>query len=265
MATCWFVNSRGLMTDYTWQPIGSCPRELASETAQRGWQGMRLSMLINEERPGLLLFESQSYGVVLLVTGLIPSSHPTDYIRRPIRASLLGVASAAEDPEVRDLVSIAAFALRENLAASLPVSYGTGTLQQSFEIDAEAWSKAVARAIADLNAQAAADTLSFGTGTFTGSLLLPDTESYRLDVAGQLAGLLHPETRQALAGRVFVLRTNILAPAEIAEIRPWRALSDVAEQAHELQEVLLPRKSGRQSIQRFRTFLRHPTARPRQP
>jgi hypothetical protein len=69
----------------------------------------------------------------------------------------------------------------------------------------------------------ACDTAGIGE-----SWLLPDTGAYRIQVATQLTWLLRPETRKPLAGRILVLRTDILDQADIARLRPWRALSDVA-------------------------------------
>jgi hypothetical protein len=214
--------------DYTWRPAGDGEERSAYRIVERGWQRESFGRLVDVERPGLVLSVSRKDGAVLLVTGLIPVSRPADRVGRLIRVMILGVTDAKDEPGMRAVLSTAGLALRGELAENIPVSYGA----DDFDIDRAGWSGTVADAAASLDAQVAeAASSSSPSREHAGigeSWLLPDTGAYRIQVATQLTWLLRPETRKPLAGRILVLRTDILDQADIARLRPWRALSDVA-------------------------------------
>ena len=140
MSADWFVKTRGRSNkeDYTWFPVGTVRQADPETLAERGCQGRSWDSLIDDEKPGMLLFDDRHYGTVLLVTGLISSDHPVDYQHRTIRAALLGTARPGHDSEQRALVAVAAAALRDELAAKLPVRYGAA---QGVEIDAHSWAR----------------------------------------------------------------------------------------------------------------------------
>jgi len=227
----WFFNSRarGPRMDYTWRPAGGGEDRPAREIADRGWHGEPFSDLVSSGRPGLLLFDDRKDGAVLLVTGLIPVTRPTDQVGRLIRVTLLGATAAGDQPGMHALLAAAGLALRGELAGSIPVSYGA----EDFGIDSAGWSGLVADAATSLAAQAAAapqpDPAS--RAELGKSWLLPDADSYRTQVAAQLSWLIPAETRRPLAGRILILRTGILDQAEIARLRPWRVLSGSTDRA----------------------------------
>ena len=223
MAANWFFKSRGPHAgeDYTWHSLGDADPENVDEILERGWRGRRCSQLVDDEQPGMLLVEDQRRGMTLIVTGIFPPGRPEDYRQRPIRVSLLGAASHDDDPAYRSLVAVAVRALRDGLAESLPIRYGTGAAGAGFAVDAEEWSELVAGAAEELEQVA-------GPSADPATLYLqPDTKPHRAEVAAELATLFLAAGEQAMSGRILVLRTNLLSRAEISALRPWQTLSDV--------------------------------------
>jgi hypothetical protein len=223
MAVRWFVRTRGARAneDYTWR---SFTAEDPSEADRITWRGESCFSLVDDERPGLLLFDDRVNGTVLLVTGLISPNRPTDYQRRLIRASLLGVAPHGDEAGQLSLVAVAVQALRDELAPHLPVSYGPAG---EFTIQQEQWARFL-------------DAASSGLATVAGARAIPgkprrllDTGTGRRTAADDLSTLYLQHGPALLAGKLAVLWTNILEPSHIGQLLPWLIVSEVADAAAE--------------------------------
>src|SRR5258708_27193533 len=114
MTATWFFKSRGRHAneDYTWHAAGAGDRASADEIIERGYRERPCFALVDDERPGMLLFHDQRHRLVLLVTGLIPADRPVDYRQRPIRVSLLRIASREGGPARRRPLAVAGPAFR---------------------------------------------------------------------------------------------------------------------------------------------------------
>jgi hypothetical protein len=217
----WFVKTRGSRADedYTWRPVTAGNPDDAGEISERGWKGHPCFSLLDDEQPGMLLFDDEKTETVLLVSGLVSPDRPLDYQRRAIRVSLLGVA-AHHEPDQHSLVAVAVRALRDGLVANLPVSYGdTG----GFAVEEARWSRFIELAIGEL---------SDVTGVRPDPEKIKvrrDTEEERHKIANELSALYLQAGPSVLTGKLTILRTNLLDAPEIGRLKPWRTISEVAD------------------------------------
>jgi hypothetical protein len=231
MTTRWFVQSRGPRRehpDYAWRAVGApdidSGSRYAREVLEQGWRGYGCLDLIDDESEGALLFDDRGQGLVLLITGLTPAERPTDFLRRPIRVALLGTAGSDDPMAWSELTAVASQALRGGLAENLPITFYDESAERDFEIDAARWSSLVGELRAALPEQVA--ELPDRTSTQLG----PDQAGNRANVAAKLEAVASAG-KGPLAGRVILLRTNLLSRREIQDLRPWRAVSDVTDRA----------------------------------
>jgi hypothetical protein len=229
MTVRWFIQTRGPRrehSDYTWQAIDtpdieSGPR-YARTVLEHGWHEHGCLSLVDDESEGVLFFDDDRQGLVLLITGLTPAQNPTDFLHRPIRVAVLGTAGRGDPVAWSELTAVAAQALRGGIAESLPITFGHGSEDSAFEINAAAWSDLVRQwrtAIPDDVAKLPnrADTQ-----------LRPDQFDNRMSVATKLEAIAVAGAGP-LTGRIILLRTNLLSARKIQDLRPWRTLSDVTD------------------------------------
>jgi alpha-tubulin suppressor-like RCC1 family protein len=236
MPATWFFKSRGPSTedDYTWSSPSDGSSDDAHEILTRGYDGHPGYSLVDDESAAAALYDDGHGRLVLIVTGLIPPERPADRRGRPIRVTLLGTAALADAPSCRDLVGVTVAALRGELAADLPISFGTSASGGGFAISAGQWTAAVAQAAARLS-ELADDSVEPGL-----SVLFPDTPGDRAHVAAKLAALYLQHGLAPVAGRVVVLRTDLLGLQQIGVLRPWRSLSPAADRRIDLKAPSAP-------------------------
>ncbi|SDL94114.1 hypothetical protein [Nonomuraea jiangxiensis] len=221
MTAIWFVKTRGrgISEDYTWRALGDEDPGIAAEVVEAGWRGRSCRTLVDDERPGLMLYEAADTGTVLYVTGLRPPGEPADVRKRPIRAAVLGIATTGAGQD--DLVGMACAALLDELAPRLPVVYGHA---EGFDVPQEEWVTLV-----DEVRQRSLDL------DFPGQLSLrptqhPDTPGGLERAASQLAAIHHRHHALArLSKQIIVLRTGTLGYPELAKLKPWRTISDAPQ------------------------------------
>ena len=231
MPATWFFKSRGPHADqdYTWQPAGAGTAAVAHEIVRDGYDGRPCFDLVDDELPSLLLYGEHGR-LVLVVTALMPPGSPADSRQRPIRVTLLGVADAGDEAGCRALTGVAAAALLDRLAGDLPMRYGAAE-PHGFSVGG-GWPDVAARAGRRLTSLAELAPPADARD----SVLAPDTEQFRRDLAAELADRFLRPGLGGLADRIIVLRTAKLEHADLEELLPWRALSPVAGAATELHE-----------------------------
>jgi hypothetical protein len=237
MTVRWFVQSRGPRRehpDYNWRAVGTSDSDDGSRYARtvldRGWRGHGCLSLIDDESEGALFFDDRHQGLVLLITGLTPAEHPSDFQRRPIRVAVLGTARRDDPAAWSEMTAVAAQALRGELAEPLPVTFGYQPGNSDFEVDAAVWSGLV-------NTWCAAEPdPAAEVPDRAGTKLWPDEAGYRVKVAAKLDAIgtvgIGP-----LAERIILLRTNLLSRQDIQDLRPWRTLSDVTDRTLVMAEA----------------------------
>jgi alpha-tubulin suppressor-like RCC1 family protein len=217
----WFVRSRGKRAvghEYDWYALGGGDVMRARSIIDRGYAGRSCFGILDDEQPGVLLFDSRDDGTVLLVTGLIPAGDPVDARHRPIRAALLGVAQSGDEGACRELVAVAGLALRGKLAADLPIRYGSGAPRLGFDVNEKKWPGFVDRAVKGLPTE--------GSTNADTSLVYADKEPNRSTVSERLAALYRGPGWQRMDSRIIVLRAD-LSRSEIEHLRPWRTLCNL--------------------------------------
>jgi hypothetical protein len=216
----WFVQTRGSLPseDYTWCAIGAAGPDGADGIIARGYRGRGCFSLVDNERPGMLLYDDGGNGTVLLVTGLVSPVRPVDYQGREIRLNLLGVAAPGHERDQRALIAVAVSALRDKLTSDLIVSYGTAG---GFSVDQERWSGFVEQTVTELAemAEVEADPKKIA--------VRKDTDHNRDKTAGELGGQYRQVGQDLLADRLVILHTNILDAPDIGRLRAWRTISDI--------------------------------------
>jgi alpha-tubulin suppressor-like RCC1 family protein len=225
MSATWFFRSRGQHREgeYVWHAPDAGSAADAQAIIGYGYRGTGCLKLMNPERPSMMLFYGQRGQLALLVTGLIPAGNPVDFQRRPIRITLLGVADDNDESACHGLVAIAVAALRGELERDIPISYGSAEGKRGFKVDAKKWSAHVDQAAKRLNVEA--NEVAEAESRY----VYPDTHSNCDIVAKKITALCLQGNLPKLAGRVLILRTNMLDLDELAELQPWRTVSDVVD------------------------------------
>ncbi|GAA2208784.1 hypothetical protein GCM10009850_042420 [Nonomuraea monospora] len=240
MGARWLVQTRGPGTteDYRWLPIGH-KNLRALRLLEKGWRkGSSFLTLLDDERPGLLLYRFRSEGLLLLITGLIPAGRPVDSRKRAIRVNVLGCTHDSADRLAADfadntddgtdaILSVTCAALRGDLSDRLPVVYGPDG-GSGFALEPEDWN----------------DMLEDVKGGHTSSESPPtrrprvddDTETAREQVAGELAALRSQGTLDRLSGTLLVLRTGVLSRRQSEALGAWRVLVDILPDEQEPPE-----------------------------
>jgi hypothetical protein len=224
----WFVKTRGRSAseDYTWFPVGGGDPAGAEAIAERGCRGRPWYTLIDEQKPGMLLFDDPRHGTVLFVSALVIPERPQDFRYRVIRVTLLGAARPGDAAGQRELVAVAVAALRDEVAASLPVRYGPA---HGVKIDAAAWGRFAEAAAARLGEPAAPQSPGAqppGTQPPGGVRAKQDSPAVRLALADSLAGVYRQFGADALDGRLMIMWTPIISVGEVRSLLPWRMIAD---------------------------------------
>jgi hypothetical protein len=222
MSADWFLKTRGRSNkeDYRWFPVGMVREADPDMITERRCQGRPCYSLIDDEKPGMLLFDDPQYGTALLVTGLISLDHPVDYQHRTIRAALLGTARPGHDSEQRELVAVAVAALRDELAPRLPVRYGVA---RGVEIDEGSWARFAEEAAGQLSERPESQPL------MDEFKIRPDTEDELQRIADSLGTLYLRSGPDAISGRLLILRTAIVRWDDVKTFspKPWRVIGEV--------------------------------------
>ncbi|UBU08848.1 hypothetical protein [Nonomuraea gerenzanensis] len=215
----------GATEDYRWLPVGH-ENLKALRLLEKGWRkGSSFLTLLDDERPGLLLYRFRSEGLLLLITGLIPAGRPVDSRKRAIRVNVLGCTHDSSDrlPGGTDdgsgaILAVACAALRGDLSDRLPVIYGSdgGT---GFTLEPEDWN--------DMLEDVKGGYTSPDTPLTRRPRIDDDTETARERVAGELAALHSQGTLDRLSGTLLVLRTRVLSRRQSEALGAWRVLVDI--------------------------------------
>ncbi|TYB64903.1 hypothetical protein FXF51_20910 [Nonomuraea sp. PA05] len=240
MGARWLVQTRGpgATEDYRWVPVGHKNLK-ALRLLEKGWRkGSSFLTLLDDERPGLLLYRFRSEGLLLLITGLIPAGRPVDSRKRAIRVNVLGCTHDSADRLATDstdsaddgtdaILAIACAALRGDLSDRLPVVYGSDG-GSGFALEPEDWN--------DMLEDVKGGPTSSDTSPARGPRVDNDTETARARVAGELAAVHSQGTLDRLSGTLLVLRTGVLSRRQSEALGAWRVLVDILPDEQEPAE-----------------------------
>ncbi len=211
----WYIQTAGVKPgqDYTWLAVDQTDDPMYATVIVAGDVAERpLLDLVSERTPSVLLARRADGRHVLYANNLRPAGAPADgdYMRRPIRATLLGVAAAQEDAAM-PLLDAAAAALSKSLADRLPLTW-TEAGPAIVPSDTP-WTPPAS----DRDPDAATRT------DLQESIAVPvaDQES----VAKEITALHTHDLNDFPPDRPLLLATDMFDPEELATIRPWRALT----------------------------------------
>jgi hypothetical protein len=222
----WFLQTAGVGTDqdYRWLPLHAEDDPAVPQTVVYQPLGRHLlAELVSEQTPTILLWRRGDRSFVFYADGMLHPDAPArgDYQGRAIRAGLMGIAPADADPA--PLLDAAVAALADDLAASLPVRWVASS--PVLGAGADRWSPARPRVTAGSTGLPADPGGSHG---------LPWDR--RAAVARELTELPEPGLRAFPADRILLIVTRLLSAAQLAELRPWRALSPGLSHPREFKE-----------------------------
>ena len=178
--------------------------------------------MASDQVPNLLLYDDESSGTVLIVTALMHPDEPTDFMKRPVRLNIAGVAAPGDQAGQKSLVAVAVLALRDALPLRKLVSYGrAGVTPQR-----DQWTTFVSGAVRELAGEPRTE------GDLQRRVRGPDTSGFRKNVASDLATLCNAGGLREYTGKALVVRSGTLGPADFIRLKPWRIISDTAAEAN---------------------------------
>jgi len=226
----WYLQTAGVRPnqDYAWFPLDPAGDPDAPVSVMyMELAGGQLLRLTSPRMPSIVLARVADGGYVLVASRLEVPGAPDqgDYQNRPIRATLLGVAPPGADLD--PIVSAAVAAFAGELGAALPVRWTDGT--PAIDLGAGRWPVPTS-----LPASSGAPL------PVDGSIGLP--AGAMPAVAGALAALSPGDLAAFPRDRVIALHTDTLGVDDLAQLRPWRAVSSELK-----EQVTFPRdrKSAR--------------------
>lgn len=217
-AITWYLCTCGVQVEagFEWLAVtpGADPA-VADADVLKPAAGCSPGEITDDARPSLLLGRRDA-GWVLYVGGLRPR-HVPEGTHRPIRATLLGLAEAGADPE--PLLRVARLALLDRLADELPVDWPDKRpkiVDRPWPPSATAWESDGDELPPAGSAAQAPDLLR--------SVGYPDTD--RRQACADLARLSAADLETLPEGRLLFLRSEVVGPQRLAQLRPWRASSN---------------------------------------
>ena len=213
-AIAWYLCTCGVQPDagFEWFAVtpGADPAEAEADVLTpmaRCFPGE----ITDDSRPSLLLGR-RGDGWALYVGGLRPR-HLPEGVYRPIRVTLLGLAPAGTDP--RPLLDMAGLALLDRLADELPVDWP----DKRPVITDWPWPPLPAEREDEASGGAAARSLDLRRGVG-----FPDTD--RRQAWAELERLSGEDLAALPEGRLLFLRSEVVGPQRLGDLRPWRASSN---------------------------------------
>jgi hypothetical protein len=214
----WYLCTCGVQVEagFEWLAVtpGADP-DVADADVLKPVAGCSPGEITDDARPSLLLGR-RGPGWVLYVGGLRPR-HVPEGTHRPIRATLLGLAEAGADPE--PLLGVARLALLDRLADELPVDWP----DKRPKIIDRPWPPAATAWESDGD-----ETRPAGSATqapdLRRSVGYPDTD--RRQACADLARLSAADLETLSEERPLFLRSEVVGPQRLSQLRPWRASSN---------------------------------------
>jgi hypothetical protein len=237
-AVAWYFSTAGVGPDDGYRWLAADPRHDAT-TAEvmlhAPVAGTSLLGLTSEVTPSIVMSKVHDGGFVFYANRLAPPGAPEkgDLQRRPISASVLGIAPPDADPS--PLIAAAVAALRQELARCLPLTWTAGSPKLVSE--AESWPPPGRDALPQPQA--------------AGQLRVADLEeSVGLNPAKRdlattaLASLSAADLEAFQTDRVLLVQTTVLELPDLERLRPWRAISPAVPTVKEQVTFLRESKSA---------------------
>jgi hypothetical protein len=244
-SVAWYVQTAGASVDqgYRWlavDPDGD--PTVAGRVMQGDIAGRPLVNLLADSAPSVVLSRLDDGQWILLVSGLRPSAAPAegDYLHRPIRVTIVGVAPSEADPTA--LLVAAAGALNGSLANALPLTW---TEEGPAIVTSDSsWSPAPPAGAPPADAPPAEFAVDIRE-----SVAVPDADADRRRVAAEIVAAGPGHLDSLPRGRPLLLVTSMVDRKDLVALRPWRAVTSSVT-----QRTLLPkeeRSPGCRSLCRF--------------
>jgi hypothetical protein len=209
----WYLNTAGVSADDGYRWLALDPGHDAAKAdvvLYAPFAGTTLVRLTSERTPSIVMLRTGDGSFIFYANKLAPPGAPEkgDYQRRPISASVLGIATDDAGPNV--LVDAAIAALQGDLALNLPLEWTAGS--PAVVGQPESWPAPRRGTVAQRQSAGLQE-----------SVAMPPAD--RSVTTSALAALSAADLGSFPRERILVLQTDVLDVPELQRLRPWRVIS----------------------------------------